>query len=163
MIFQFHKLQKLGRENLELTFKMLSATSGPTQAITNELAEYSRKVLQQSAVACERLASAKTLNETVDVQSDNAKAALDDLFVQSKRMNELYQNFAREAAKSLESALAGRTMRPMETPAAAEPSANKTDVKAEAQEPRVVESNPIDDAIARAVRQIAEVTRQAIN
>jgi len=162
VFFQFHKLQKLGRENLELTVRVLSATSGTTQAITNELADYSRSVLQQSASLCEKLADARTLDDKVDVQNDHAKAALDDFVGQSKRLGELYQNLARDAARSLSGVLATQVVVPGEMAASGEPSVSRECSKAAGkQAARPVEKNVVKDAVARAVKEMAETAEQA--
>src|SRR5215217_985366 len=101
MFFQVDRVHKLCRDQLELTLKVLSATAGTTQAITNEAAEYSSKVLQQSVSVCEKLAAAKSMDDTIGAQSEHAKTTVEDFVAQSRRMSELYQNLAREAAHSL--------------------------------------------------------------
>src|SRR4051794_29285052 len=101
MFFQLDKVHKLCRDQLELSLKVLSATTGTTQAITNEVAGYSGKLLEQSASVYEKLAGAKTMDDTIGVQSQHARTTLEDFIVQSRRMSELYQNLARDAAHSL--------------------------------------------------------------
>ena len=165
MFVQFDHLQKLGRDNFDLGLKLFGATNSVAQAITQEIAEYSRRALQQSASACEKLAESKTLDAAMDVQSDHAKAALDDLVAQSKRMGELYQSLAKNAAKSVEAALTKYAVDQAETAAA--PEATRTDAKAgmsavAGQAGKPAERNVVRDAVASAVKQAVDAARQAV-
>jgi len=173
MFLQFDQLQKLGRDNFDLGLRLFGGTNNVAQAITREIAEYSRRSIQQSAAVCEKLAGSKTLDGTIDVHSDHAKAAMDGFVAQSKRMGELYQSFAMEAAKSLESALAKPT-RDESTAAKlapewadnatgeavhAETNAGTSTVAGEPVQP--AERNGVKEAVASVVKQAAEAARQA--
>jgi hypothetical protein len=173
MFLQLDQLQKLGRDNFDLGLRLFGGTNNVAQAITQEIAEYSRRTLQQSASVCEKLAGSKTLDGTIDVQSDHAKAAIDDFIAQSKRMGELYQSLAIQAAKSLESALAKQT--PAESTAAkwrpeqgdnapgqgAVPTDTKAGTSTVAGEPvKPAERNALKEAVASVVKHAAEAARQ---
>ena len=155
-MFFLQQLQKLGRENLELTMRVLSA-----QAITTELADYSKRVLQQSAAMCEKLADTKTVDATIEVHTDHAKAAFEDLVSQSKRMGDLYQSFATESARSLKNALARCAVTRVEPTACVQPPV--TDEQVMPAKPAVpIENGSSQDAAARAVNQLAEAAKHVI-
>jgi hypothetical protein len=173
MFIQFDQLQKLGRDNFDLGLRLFGGTNNVAQAITQEIAEYSRRTLQQNVSVGEKLAGSKTLDGTIDLQSDHAKAAIDDFVAQSKRMGELYQSLAIQAAKSLESAFAKQTpaegtaakRTPEQGDNAAGRGAVPTDIKAEpsivAGEPgKTAERNAVKEAVATVVKQAAEAARQ---
>jgi hypothetical protein len=163
MFSQLYILHKMGRDNLDFGLKLFGATNHISQAITQEIADYTRRALRQSASTCEKLADAKTLDSTIDVQKDHAKAALDDLVAQSNKMGELYLALAKESAKSLEAALEKQPIdRPKKAP---DVEASPMDTNAEASAPvgrpsRQLEKNVIKDVVASVVKEAAEAARQ---
>jgi hypothetical protein len=163
MLFHLATMHKLGQDNFVLGLKILEGTSGVAQAITREIAEYGRRTLQQSAVTCEKLVDSKTLDETIDVQTDHAKASLDDFVAQSKAMGELYQAIAKEAAKSVTAALAGQTVEEAEiAPARDTEPSEVTALSLAARQPAAaVERNVTRNTVASAVKEAVNAARQA--
>ena len=164
MLLQLANLHKLGRENFVLGLRLFEDTSGVAHAITQEITEYGKRTLQQSAAICEKLTDSKTIEATLDVQSDHAKATLDDFFAQSKRMSELYQTLAKEAAKSLTAVLAKQTVEEPEIEAVRdpEPSEVKSPVSVTASPPATsAERNVVRNTVASAVKEAVNAARQA--
>ena len=82
------------------------ALTKSAQAIATEVADYSRKSLEDSAAAWERLIGAKTLEKAVEVQSDYVRSSYQDFVAEAAKLGELYVDLAKEAYKPFESALA---------------------------------------------------------
>lgn len=161
MFFQFHELHKLGTDNFDLGLRLIRATSNVAQAISEELTDYTRRTLQRSAAASERLTCSQTLDAALDLQTDHAKAALDEFFAQSKRLGELFQSLACETATSVASALAEHTAYPPEGHSAPEGVRGDahTGVSAAAEQP--IDRNVMSSAVASAVKDAVNAARQA--
>jgi len=63
-------VQKLGKDNMDATLKSFGAFSKSLQAITVEIADYSKKVFEQSTAATEKLLGAKSFEKAIEVQSE---------------------------------------------------------------------------------------------
>jgi hypothetical protein len=184
MLLQLASLHKLGRENFVLGLRLFEDTSGVAHAITQEISDYGRRTVQQSAATCEKLVESKTIEATLDLQSDHAKSALDDFFTHSKKMGALYQTLAKEAAKSLTAAGVKQTIEEAQKEAAkplttgeanpiieeaqkpvvsqARPSDAKPVLTVVSRQPEtVVERNAIKEAVAAAVKEAAQVRHAA--
>jgi phasin family protein len=95
-------VQKLGKDNMDATLKSFGAFSKSLQAITVEIADYSKKVFEQSTAATEKLLGAKSLEKAIEVQSDYAKSAYETFVAEATKLGELYADLAREAYKPFE-------------------------------------------------------------
>lgn len=102
MVKNIEDIQKFGKDNMDATVKSLGAFSKSLQAITIEIADYSKKVFEQSAAAAENLISAKSLEKAIEVQSDYAKSSYETFVAEATKLGELYADLAREAYKPFE-------------------------------------------------------------
>ena len=164
MFSHLYILHKIGRDNFDLGLKLFGATNHISQAITQEIADYTRRALRQSASACEKLADATTIDETIHVQKDHAKVALEDLVAQSNKLGELYLALAKESAETLETVL---EKRPVEGPQNAPPE-ERPSTHANADLGPVVghsmpppERSVIRSVVANAAKEAAEADRQS--
>jgi phasin family protein len=96
------EVQKLGKDNMDATLRSFGAFSKNWQAITVEIADYSKKVFEQSTAATEKLLGAKSLEKAIEVQSDYAKTAYETFVAEATKLGELYADLAREAYKPFE-------------------------------------------------------------
>jgi hypothetical protein len=103
IVKSFEDMQKLGKDNAEATMKTLGAFSKSVQAITAELADYSKKAFQDGAAATEKLMGAKSLEKAVEVQSDYFKTAYEGFVSQTAKLGQLYSDLAQETYKPFES------------------------------------------------------------
>jgi hypothetical protein len=99
----FEDMQKFGKDNVEATMKSMGALHKSAQAIAVEMADYSKKALEDGATATEKLFGAKSLEKAVEVQSDYFKTAYEGFVSQSAKLGELYSDLAQEACKPFES------------------------------------------------------------
>jgi phasin family protein len=109
MVGSFEHFQKIGRENAEATVASLGAVSKGFQRIAVELADYSKRVFDESTSATEKLLGAKSLDKAIEVQSDYVKSAYESFVSQSTKLGELYAGLAQEAYRPFEAAIAKAT------------------------------------------------------
>ena len=98
------EMQKFGKATMETALSSLGAWTKNAQAIAVEVADYSKKSLEDSAAAWERLIGAKTLEKAMEVQNDYLKSSYEDFVAEATKLGELYVDLAREAYKPFEGA-----------------------------------------------------------
>lgn len=99
-------MQKFSKESMESAMSSLGAWSKSAQAIAVEVVDYSKKSIEGSAAAWERLMGAKSLETAMEVQSDYLKSSYEDFVAEASKLSELYVDLAKEAYKPFEGALA---------------------------------------------------------
>ena len=104
MIKNFEDVQKLGKENVDLTLKSMGAVSKSMQAIAAELADYSKKSFEESTAVVEKLLGAKTLEKAIEVQTDYFKSSYEGFVSEATKLSDLYTDLAKETYKPFESA-----------------------------------------------------------
>lgn len=106
MVQSFEDAGKAGKEFFDAGLKNFAALSKNVQALAVEATEYSRKAFEEGAATLEKLASAKSLEKAVEIQTDYAKQAYEGFVAQTSRVSELYAEIAKEAYKPFESLVA---------------------------------------------------------
>jgi phasin family protein len=102
MVRNIDEMQKLGKDNMDATMQSFGAFSKTLQAITVEIADFSKKLFEQNTAATERLIGAKSLEKAIEVQSDYAKSSYETFVAEATKLGELYADLAREAYKPFE-------------------------------------------------------------
>ena len=90
MVRNIDEMQKLGKDNMDATLRSFGALSKSLQAITVEIADYSKKVFEQSTAATEKLIGAKSLEKAIEVQTDYAKSSYESFVAEATKLGELY-------------------------------------------------------------------------
>ena len=98
-------MQKFGKEGMDMAMKAFGAWNRNAQAIATEVADYSKKSFEDSAVAFQKLLSAKSLEKAMEVQSEYLQSSYEELVAESAKIGELYADLAGEAYKPFESVL----------------------------------------------------------
>jgi hypothetical protein len=101
----FDNMQKLGKNYLDATVKSFGALSKSTQAISVEIADYSKKSFEDGSKALEKLLGAKTLEQAVEIQTNYAKTAYEGSITGATKIGALYTDLVKETFKSFESNL----------------------------------------------------------
>jgi hypothetical protein len=109
MIQQIDQFQKLGQDNVDVALKAFGAVSKSAQAIAVETADYAKKSYEQGTATLEKLVGARTVDKAIEIQTDYLKTAYEGFVAQSTKLGELYANFAKEALKPYENAVAKTT------------------------------------------------------
>jgi phasin family protein len=103
MIKNIEDVQKLSKDNMDATMKSFGSLSKSMQAIAVEVADYSKKMFENSTAATEKLIGAKSLEKAVEVQSDYVKSSYESFVAEATKLGELYADLAREVYKPFES------------------------------------------------------------
>jgi hypothetical protein len=103
MIKNFEDVQKIGKDNMDVSMKSFGAVSKSFQAIAVEAADYAKKAFEESTAAGEKLAAAKSLDKVMEVQADYLKSAYQGFVAQSAKVGQLYVDLAQEFYKPFES------------------------------------------------------------
>jgi hypothetical protein len=106
MVKTFEDMQTIGKDNVDTALKSFGALSKSGQAIAVEFADYSKKSFEQSSATVEKLFGVKSLDKAFEVQSEYAKSAYEGFVAQATKIGDLYADFAKEAYKPFETALA---------------------------------------------------------
>jgi phasin family protein len=99
----FHKF---GKDSMDMAMNSFGALSKSAQAIMTEMADYSKKSFEDSAAVWEKLASAKSLEKAMEVQGEYVKSSYEGFVAEATKLGEMYVDFAKEAYKPFESAIA---------------------------------------------------------
>jgi phasin family protein len=99
-------MQKLGKDNMDMAMNAFGALSKSAQALAAEIADYSKKSVEGSAAAWEKLLGAKSLEKAMQVQSEYLKSSYEDFVAEVTKLGELYVDLAKESYKPFESAMA---------------------------------------------------------
>jgi len=99
------QMQKFGKDGMDMAMASFGAWTKNAQAIATELADYSKKSMEGSAAALEKLMSAKTIDKAMEVQNEYLRSSYEDFVAQSAKLGELYAELAKEAYKPFEGIL----------------------------------------------------------
>jgi len=102
MIKNFEDIQQIGKENFDVALKSFSAASKGAQAIAVEVADYSKKALEDSTQALEKLLGAKSIEKAIELQQAYVKEAYEGFVSKATKVSELYADLAKETYKPYE-------------------------------------------------------------
>ena len=105
------EMQKFGKESMDMALTSLGAWTKNAQAIAVEVVDYSKKSVEGSAAAWEKLMGAKSLETAMEVQSAFLKSSYEDFVAEATKLGALYADMAKEAYKPFEGALAKASMK----------------------------------------------------
>src|SRR2546426_10089071 len=102
MVRNIDEMQKLGKDNMDATLKSFGALSKSLQAITVEIADFSKKVFEQSTAATEKLMGAKSLEKALEVQTDDANSSYETFLAAATKLGERYIDHVKVCYKPCE-------------------------------------------------------------
>jgi phasin family protein len=100
------EMHKFSKDTVDATLASFGTWTKSAQAIAAEVVDYSKKSVEGSAAAWEKLLGAKTLESAMEVQSEYLKSSYEDFVAEATKLGELYLDLAKEAYKPFEGALA---------------------------------------------------------
>lgn len=100
------QFQKHAQEQNEAVISSSSAFAENAKTITTAHAEYTKKAFQDFSEFISKLASLKSPDEAMKLQADYAKSAYETFATESKKISELYTDFAKQTFKPLEGLIA---------------------------------------------------------
>jgi hypothetical protein len=100
------EMQRLGKDNMDMAMNSFGAWGKSAQAIMVEVVDYSKKSVEGSTAAWEKLLGAKSFEKVVEVQNDYLKSSYEGFVAGATKLSELYADLAKEAYKPIETAMA---------------------------------------------------------
>ena len=105
MIKNIEDLQKLGQVNVDSYMKGFGEWNKSWQTLAAEMTDYSKRSFEEGTATVEKLLSAKSFEQAVEIQTGYAKRAYDEYMHQMSKIGGLYAELAKEAYKPVEKAL----------------------------------------------------------
>lgn len=105
MIKNFDAFPKFPAYNAEAAMKAFGEWNKGWQAIAAELTDYSKRSFEEGTATVEKLLSAKSFEQAVEIQTGYAKRAYDEYMHQMSKIGGLYADMAKEAYKPVEKAV----------------------------------------------------------
>ena len=97
-------LQQISRSQIEATTQSAAAWSRGLQQIALEASDYSKKSIEESSAAMGKLIGVRSLDGAIQLQSELAKTAYDNMMSGATRFTELFSTLAKDAYKPFEGA-----------------------------------------------------------
>jgi hypothetical protein len=105
MLKNLEDFQRLGQSNVETAVKMLGEWSKGWQSIAAEMSDFTKKSFEEGTAAFEKLLSAKSVEQALEIQASFAKRSYDGYMHQMSKIGGLYAELAKEAYRPVEKAL----------------------------------------------------------
>jgi hypothetical protein len=105
MLKNIEDFQKFGQYNVDAAMKMFGEWSKGWQTIAVEMTDYTKRSFEEGTATFEKLLSAKSMEQAVEIQSGYARRAYDGYLHQLSKIGGLYAEWAKEAYKPVEKAL----------------------------------------------------------
>lgn len=102
----FEELGKYGKQFAVSGLDSVAGLSKGAQAIAAATSDYTSRSVEEGAATFERLLSAKSLEEALDVQSQYLKRAYEGFVAETTTIGNLYADLAKDAYKPFESIIA---------------------------------------------------------
>jgi hypothetical protein len=105
MIKNFDDIQKISQTNMDTVMKAFGEWNKGWQAIAAEMTDYTKKSFEEGTATFEKLASVKSVEQAIEIQTGYAKRAYDGYMHQMSKIGGMYAELAKEAYKPVEKAL----------------------------------------------------------
>jgi hypothetical protein len=105
MMNGFPDFQKLGQTNVDTAMKLMGDWGKSWQTIATEMTDYSKRSFEDGTHTFEKLVSAKSMEQALEIQTSYAKRAYDDYMHQMSKIGGMYAEIAKEAYRPFERAL----------------------------------------------------------
>lgn len=104
MINNLQDIQKISQTNVDTALKIFGDWNKGWQAIAAEMTDYSKRAFEDGTATFEKLVSAKSVEQAVEIQTNFAKRAYDDYMHQLSKIGGMYSSLAKDAYKPVEKA-----------------------------------------------------------
>ena len=96
-----NELNTLGKRNLEAMVASVTAATKGAEAVGSQAMAYHKRSLEDGVAAAKAMASAKSLQEVVELQTAFAKTAMETYLAEMNRMSETVANSVKESLAPL--------------------------------------------------------------
>ncbi|WP_315928100.1 phasin family protein [Mesorhizobium sp. SP-1A] len=102
----YEDFSKYGKEFADSGLKSFASLSKGAQAIAAEAADYAKKSFENGSTFFEKLATAKSFDSAVEIQTDYVKQSYEAFVAEATKISDLYAELARDAYKPFETIIA---------------------------------------------------------
>jgi hypothetical protein len=102
MIKSLEDMQKMNQVNLDGAMKVWGDFGKSWQALAAEWTDYTKRSFEDGTQTFEKLVSAKSVEQALEIQTGYAKRAYEDYVREMTKIGALYQDIAKEAVKPME-------------------------------------------------------------
>lgn len=95
-------ISKIGQANLDNALRMWGEWAKSWQAVTAEMSDYSKRSFEDGTKTFEKLATARSVEQVMEIQTSYAKRAYDDYVAQMTRLGSMYADLAKGSVKPFE-------------------------------------------------------------
>jgi hypothetical protein len=104
----FYDFQKLGQHNADTAMKLSGEWNKSLQAIAAEMTDYTKHSLEESRATFEKLLSARSIEQAIEIQSCFAKRAYHSFLHHTSKIGGMYAELlAKEPYKPVAKAMQG--------------------------------------------------------
>ena len=107
MINSFQDFQKVSKVEMTDYMQAMGELNKSWQAIATEMTDYSKRSFEDGVATFQKLATAKSVPEVVEIQTTYAKQAYEEYMQQMAKIGAMYQTLAKGAFKPFERVLPG--------------------------------------------------------
>ena len=100
----FQDFQNIGKVDMAGYMQAMGEWNKSWQIIATEMTDYSKRSFEEGVATFQKLATAKSLPEAIEIQTTYAKRAYEDYMRQMSKIGAMYQSIAKDAFKPLERA-----------------------------------------------------------
>lgn len=97
--------QTLNKDGLDATLRSFGEANKGYQALVAEIADYSKKALDEGMRAWEQLLGVKSVEQAIQIQSQYAKNAYDGYVAEMSKLGQLYAQLMRNTYTPVEKVL----------------------------------------------------------
>jgi phasin family protein len=105
-MLKVEEFQNYGKEQFDAAVASAGTCTKSLQAIAAAYTDYARKSFEDGTAFLEKLASVRSLDKALEVQTDYAKTAYETFVAETTKIGELYKDLAKESYKPFENFVA---------------------------------------------------------
>ena len=102
MAKEMEDISKFGQANVDNALKMWGEMSKNWQAVAAEMTDYSKRSFEDGTKTFEKLATARSIEQVMEIQTTYAKRAYDEYMQQMTRIGSMYADLAKGSGKPFE-------------------------------------------------------------
>lgn len=96
------EFQQFGKEQFDASVAAANSVSKGVQAIASAIGEYSKKSMEDGSAFIEKLATVKSFDKAIELQTEYARSSYESFVAGSQKIGELYADLAKQAYKPFE-------------------------------------------------------------
>jgi hypothetical protein len=107
MVKPFDDMQRMNQTGIDTAMKLFGEWGKSWQAIAAEMTDYTKRSFEDGTQTMEKLMTAKSVEQAMEIQSTYAKRAYDDYMHQMTKLGSMYTELAKEAYRPMERVMQG--------------------------------------------------------